>query len=248
MKSPTTLYSKKKSKTPWHLVLDMDETLLHTFDSIKDFYKLDLFHPKNLHHLPLRKNVYHIEIPQSDGTVDEYWGAYRPHVHDFLKFSLDFFETVTIWSAGTTEYVYSIIQKLFQELGDPHAVFTRPDCVYHKEGYLMKPLMRIPEMEPKKYSTLNLTNSFIIDDRDTAYLDTNPHNGIMIPIYEPRPTIEGMMKDDQALVQLMHWFQLMEQRHGHTDIRPFKKEKVFIRPVQSYRSEIKLLKKNRKYM
>lgn len=232
----------KHSRTGWNLVLDMDETLLHTFHSMNELYDLNLYDPLNTLGIPLRKQTYSIQLPRPDGGFDQYWGMWRPYLKDFLTFANEFFENVIIWSAGTTDYVHEIIRKMFRDHESPSVVLTRPDCVQDRE-FMEKPILKISDI-CSVYKNIDLTNTLIVDDRETAYSDTNPQNGIMIPAYEPQACISGMCRPDEALKQLELWFEWMHLKYPGRDVREFDKTRIFDIPVNTYKREIELAKRN----
>lgn len=238
------LKTDKKSRTPWNLVLDMDETLLHTFHHIRDLHELDMFNPTNVACIPLRKSVYKIDLPRPDGGYDEYWGMYRPYLTEFLKFANEFFDNIIIWSAGTTDYVHDIIRKMFRDHESPSAVLTRPHCVQDKD-FIEKPIEKISDI-CNMYQNVDLSNTLIVDDRETAYSDSNPENGIMIPPFEPEPTIKGMCKDDIALLQLQLWFELMHLKYPRADVRALDKSRIFTTTPSMYRRELEMLRSSSK--
>ena len=75
-------------------------------------------------------------------------------------------------------------------------------------------------------------NTFALDDRDDTFA-VNPLNGIRIPPYEPQFTSEGIMAEDEALLQLMYWLSLPHVRYA-TDIGKLDKTKIFTTPVSVY--------------
>lgn len=78
-----------------YLVLDLDETLVHTFDNFESFYKIkESLSPQ------LKRRLYSFRL---DGEF--YWGIKRPYLDEFLKFSNNYFTKVGVWSAGVKENV-----------------------------------------------------------------------------------------------------------------------------------------------
>src|SRR3989304_1474697 len=119
-----SLLEIKRPKNPRSdkvIVLDIDETLVHTFEDH------EIFNDSNL--LELKRRIYHIEIIDIDrshvrgsGFVYQMSGIMRPYMKEFLEFCFKYFRFVTIWSAGTYSYVHSIVNEIFRDLPYPDVV------------------------------------------------------------------------------------------------------------------------------
>src|SRR5690606_31782804 len=100
------------------IVLDLDQTLLATQESINSLHELGILSNPNL--LSLRNRTYYFTIEDLEGpgigTKYNYWGVTRPHCHEFLLFCFSYFRVVAIWSAGQRPYVESIVDYLFRDL------------------------------------------------------------------------------------------------------------------------------------
>lgn len=223
------------------IVLDLDQTLIATQDSKDTLKKLAIFSdPLQMH---LRARVYDLTIEDYEkpgsGSRYTFWGIIRPHVKEFLVFCFKYFKNVIVYSAGKRPYVEAIVDDIFQDLPKPHAVFSYDDIIVNSVGQVEKPLVKLPDIDPKIKNTMTLHNSFAIDDNPTTF-HHNPGNAVLIPAYEPNVlSIEGVEKDDQALLQLKYWF-LQSYVIQSTDAAQLDKSTIFTTPVETYKKHIKV--------
>lgn len=225
---------KRKSLTDLICVLDVDETLVHTFDNFESWGRLKIMTDPKKMDLRSRCYVLNIEANKSNKTgAESMWGVKRPHLNKFLEFCFTYFKYVIPWSAGIFDYVHEIVDNIFIDTLAPHAVLTRTDCV-GPIGYLEKPLARLIERIPalKGHISIdelnlrdNIKNVIIIDDRKKSFAQ-NPHNGILIPVYEPVPTVEDIRRNDVALLQIMSWLTRPDVMKS-TDVRKLDKSSIF---------------------
>jgi TFIIF-interacting CTD phosphatase-like protein len=209
------------------LVLDIDETLVHTLEQISWIKDLKIY--KDSKAFPLRDRVYKLNLDdvvseRGEGVLSELAGILRPHLKDFILFAFLYFKIVCIWSAGKQKYVHQLVKIMFKDTKEPNLIFTYNDC---KQGVdkIEKPLeymFNIPGIN--KY--MNLKNTFVIDDRKDTFMDVNPGNGIVIPEYRPDFNIKGLIKENNALIQLMIWFCQSEVVES-TDVRTIDKTNIF---------------------
>lgn len=122
---------QRKSDTPSIIILDLDNTLIHSLEPKSEN------DPHDQPTIDYVKKKFHIS---PDFTVDGKSYSYavykRPYVDDFLKYATKTFDYVVIWSAGTKRYVELIVEKLFKmaKLPQPFMVLTRDDCKKTDEG------------------------------------------------------------------------------------------------------------------
>ena len=201
------------------IILDLDETLVHTFDNFSDLEGLRPFSDPEM--LDLRRRMYTFSLG-SYKQAPTMWGVIRPHTDEFLEFCFSYFDKVCVWSAGLPEYVTKIVNILFDR--QPHCVHSRNHCSYAVDGNIIKPITEMSKnMEWQK--ELRLDNTFFVDDRETAFIK-NPYNGIVIPPYEPPASIDGFLSDDPTLPQLMDWFLLPDVIRSK-DVRFLEKDYIF---------------------
>jgi hypothetical protein len=187
------------------LVLDLDETLVHTLETIDWIRELGIY--KNSEALALRNRVYKLSLDDvvdemGTGVLSELAGILRPHLHDFITFSFMYFRIVCVWSAGQRKYVHEIVRLVFAHMREPHLIFSFDDCKHTER--IEKPLeymFNVPGID--KY--MNAKNTFVLDDKFETFNRVNPHNGVVIPIYSPLFTISGLLTEENALLQFMVW-------------------------------------------
>ena len=231
-----------RAMTNFALVLDLDESLVHTSDDMNLLKRLGIMTNPSL--LELRKRTYTIKynrsgslwprrLPNSktprSGTPEEeaevnLWGTMRPHLKEFLVFCFSYFRVIAVWSAGQQKYVSAIVDIIFRDVSEPQFIYSYDECV-SADGYLRKPIIKMMLDEPELSRYMTFGNTFFIDDRKSVFRN-NPENGIQIPKYQPPLTISGLRSDDLALLQLIHWLKTPEVMTS-TDIQTLDKSKIF---------------------
>lgn len=205
-----------KTITNWTIVLDLDSTLIHTFDNISEYNNLKLY--SNINNLALREQAYRIKL----GTNNELGGLRRPYLKEFLVFCSLFFENICVYSAGLKNYVDAISEIIFYNLDIvPKIIYSRSECLNPDDpNNIKKPLSKI-------YSNISCTpeTTLMLDDRADV-MSLNFENGIIIPRFEGD-------NNDFALIQLMSW---LSQNHiyNQKDVRLLDKSKIFIQNICSY--------------
>lgn len=221
---------RKKPLTDKWIVLDLDHTLINTFDSDHGEKVNKLKIHDNPAHFGLRERIYHLNLEDYDsecgkGDQCEIGGIVRPHTNDFLDFCFDYFEGVTVWSAGAPKYVERICDYLFQNIKEPDIILTSNHCIFEKDGtdtLTKKPLERIF----KKMPEMKYENTFHLDDTHDTFKFTNKDNGILIPRYSPGFKIPSLKKDDRALLELIDWLNRKEVIKSK-DVRTLDKDNIF---------------------
>ena len=216
--------------------LDLDSTFVCSSEEMKDYIALHLHTDASRQYLLPR--IYRfdmIDVTSTPGTgiKTQMWGVLRPWAHEFLRLVSNQYNLV-IWSAGQYKYVHAISEILFPyaEGGlQPAGVFTWEDCERDsddEDAHLCKPLTKLYA----KFPDANPTNTFALDDRESTF-EKNPDNGILIPPYEPEPTLEGIIEDDIALLQLYYWLCLPDVQSA-SDVRSLDKSSIFTTPLSVY--------------
>jgi hypothetical protein len=221
-----------KSLTNKCIVLDLDETLVHSNENMDQLQELGIMTDPNL--LDLRRRTYQIVMDdvvykKGEGVKTTIWGILRPHVKEFLVSCFSYFKVVIVWSAGKRKYVDAIVDFLFKDIKRPHVIYSYDQCERTSTNLLVKPLAKMIENESGLHKYMSLKNTYIIDDRNTVYagyIGDNPDNGIQIPAYKPSFNIHSLRSDDIALKQLMTWF-LNPEVMDSTDVRTLNKNEVF---------------------
>eukprot|EP01122_Echinamoeba_exundans_P007702 TRINITY_DN2427_c0_g1_i2.p1 TRINITY_DN2427_c0_g1~~TRINITY_DN2427_c0_g1_i2.p1 ORF type:complete len:222 (-),score=21.69 TRINITY_DN2427_c0_g1_i2:114-737(-) len=124
---------------PKKLVLDLDETLVHS----------TLKHSNYTHH-SLNLLV--------EGSWRQFHVIKRPHLHFFLKQAAKRYEVV-LFTAGLREYADPLINLLDQNRDIFSSRYFRESCV-NRGGYFVKDLTKID---------VDLRNGFLVDNSEISY-------------------------------------------------------------------------------
>jgi hypothetical protein len=213
-----------RTLSPHGIVLDLDESLVHTFPDMETASKLGVFSDPQL-----RSRVYHLEltdvsISKGIGQKIHLWGIIRPHVDQFLRFCFSYFKIVGVWSAGKKEYVEAIVELLFRDIAKPHFIYTYNDCYAEESGNLIKPLDKLFH-ETTIGRHINRDNILCLDDRDDVCC-RNPDNAVIIPRYKPKASIESLLESDLALKDLMNWLLSPKVRFSNSPVI-LQKDQIF---------------------
>lgn len=209
-----------------NIVLDLDETLIHTFDKP---ITNELTTPEMNN---LRNRLFEFKVVEPANRPDEEAnyimnGIKRPGLNFFLIFCLCYFKNVIIWSAAEPRYVRKIVDIIFRDMYPPLAVYTRDSILISPEGMTIKPLTRIYDDEKIEDEDVNERNTIVIDDKMETFIQ-NMDNGIQIPPYDPSPVYSELVRDDLSLFQLTIWLYNLLECGEISDIRDINKSRVFL--------------------
>ena len=217
-----------------YIVLDLDATLLHTFDDYLSLSKLVKQDEKSQY---LKSRIYNLSLfnPQSNKNNKYYsmWGIYRPFLKEFVEYIIQEFDGIFIWSAAVEKYVETISDLIFSPYDyKPIAIFSKEDCIISDDGMVItKPLEKIFN----QFEKVNPENTFVIDDREDT-CSRNKDNAIIVPAFEfqdlPKNPSEDDVRNfknriyelDSALRELIIFF---EKSKKHPDIRSLSKDFIF---------------------
>lgn len=237
-------YSDTASPThslgPKTFILDLDETLVHSFENPQFLEEYEIysnpeiyrkFHPTGA---PQIAYSMLLNLPQGQSRI---WGLYRPNMYEFLSFAKDYFDNILIWSAGIRPYVEGLVRQLFLESGmiPPKLVWSRDKC-YNYQGYYHKPISELlVDISERPFAQLKVDpkSTLILDDKSYTFMQ-NPNNGILIPPFYPGldrperiPLLEDLLdRSDTALLKLIDWFERPEVRNS-SDVRDLDKSHIF---------------------
>jgi hypothetical protein len=220
-----------------YIVLDIDSTLVCSYESLKLLSKINDIRDKT-NELFLNDRVHEFNYIENPLNIPM-WTLLRPYTREFITFCLSYFTGVIIWSAGKRNYVHSIKNILFpEEIRQPFLVFTYDETnVNIKRSIINKPLTKVFD----KLKNANFSNTLVVDDRyDTFSL--NHHNGILIPKYEPTDILQMHKDDDICLLQLMGWLSTEEVMNS-VDYRTLDKSKIFSVSIDEYLNKVRLYKR-----
>lgn len=227
------------------IILDLDHTCAATQNG--DMSDMERAVPRDPRLLSLRRRLYHFTRQNAgeqrgDGTTHFMWGVARPGLKDFLMFCFSYFKQVIVWSAGTRDYVEAMVEALFSDVAQPHAVFAREDCVYDEaQGCYIKPLETLFSLHPDVAKYASLANTCIVDDTEATFI-RNPDNAIFIPRYledseENTPSEGAMLANDQALEKLKAWYMRADVIDCR-DVRRLDKSHIFSSSVAQLRTGV----------
>jgi len=239
------LSENRKSLTQFSIILDLDETLIKSWENPQWLPSLEIysnidnykkFCPQSgvqqFQDKPIIYSIY--SGTRNNGRETKLWGIERPYLREFIDFTHDYFKHIIVWSAGLSFYVEDLCRHIFKKCGHPcpKMIWSRENCEKAKH-YLHKPINKI-----SKQSNLNidLSKTFIVDDKEFTFSD-NPHNGILIPQYNPGlgnlnniPTLDNLLdRKDDHLLRLMNWFSKPEVMSA-LDVRTLDKSYIFNEP------------------
>lgn len=212
-----------------NIVLDLDECIIRTDDNVHTNY---ISLANDCKYVEVRGRIHvtneHCDTDKSQGLVDKYWFIERPHLKEFLDFCMDYFDTVSVWSAGMKMYVYSVVDVLFNRMEKPTIVLTNDEVkIVNDVGYT-KPLSTFYAAMKKVYpeSNVNERNTLILDNRLHNFLE-NPHNGVHIPDWYPKNMLSlPRITEDKRLLQFKKWI-LDNDTKNVKDVRTLDKSKIF---------------------
>lgn len=191
------IYNKNvyKKGTLTCLVLDLDETLIHTWK--RDDPRLQ---KKAKTQAPDR----YYEFKLDDNYL--YWGVTRPDVADFLKYDFRHFDIVGIWTAATSDYAEEIKKRLEELSGYKfHFVWSRDMCTLVKGEYI-KPLARLfsefPDIDPD--------NTLMLDDKRTIAV-YNPKNLLQIQPYDPKDPLNNDVAMTAGIAIFRNMFKIKKE-------------------------------------
>lgn len=177
------------------VVLDLDETLVHTYGSITEDSASMI---SNVASLDIRNRIYIIDL----GFGPKMIGIQRNYVRSFLSFCGRFFKYVIIYSAGSKNYVEAVVKKIFKGIRPPDMILSRNDCITLSDKSIVKSLDIVIGKARDKGILISKSDIVFIDD-NPDYIRLDRNNAINIPAYEPSPTIESIRKRDQRLLQIL---------------------------------------------
>jgi hypothetical protein len=217
------------SVTDFILVLDLDETVLHTFSS----------NPSQIDSLELRKypqlrdRLYSKEIRVHDRkdtySISRFWGVKRPHYDTFMTFAATYFQAILIWTAGVFPYGREMTNEITRGLNQERIFMTRRDCTVIDESYVKsaRTLANKMGVDPSKL--------LYLDDRAESFCET-PNQGIQIPRYEPAENPSAILLDDPTLLQLRAWLSTEEALQA-TSVSQLVKPGLFSHSVEYYKRQ-----------
>jgi TFIIF-interacting CTD phosphatase-like protein len=206
------------------LVLDIDATLIcaHFFDPVQ--FQAWMNDPNNKCLLDRVKITAIVDIRddflKGAGNICYCVAILRPHVKEFLKFCMSYFDKVSVWSAGHKRYVYAVLSSIFDD--DDYQkidrILTKKDCNFlNTNGDIL--------LKDLNIQGFDLRSTIIIDDNKHSFAN-NSDNAIHIPAYNPQLTKSNVMYDDTSLLTIMEWLKRSHLKDV-SDVRSLDKSKIF---------------------
>lgn len=225
---PTHLEDPKTSKTDRVVVLDLDETLVKSFHLPEELASIDTLKIwSSPDHSELRLIVKHLSVenPYSipgAGVKIKVYMVYRPGLKKFLSRLTHWASSIIVLTAGKASYAWKAFQQIWSDLPMPRALLTADICDEEvvdvpgigRQRRLYKRLEKIYTMYPGEARP---DNTILIDNAEYN-TKPNPQNSILIPDYEPRPTIEGITAHDDRLGKIMDFLDPKEKQNQYTEI------------------------------
>jgi hypothetical protein len=219
------------------IVLDLDETCLHTVEGFDKLIQSGIMTKSEFY--PIRNRLYKFNIvdvvtPSGTGEITQVWGVKRPGLDEFINFCCGYFRGVMVWSAGKYKYVHAITEKVIFKNSKccPKTIFTFNDCEISNRHYVKRLSNMFSHESVKGFMTPS--NTFVLDDRQYTF-SLNTGNGILIPEYYPKLSgkidtidpIKVLNDKDDALQKLQIWLMNPLIREA-ADVRSIDKSRIFV--------------------
>jgi hypothetical protein len=176
-------------RKPFTLVLDLDETVVHTFMKEEE--------PAGLFDIPTSD---HYEV---DLGIDISSGVKRPHLDEFLERVFKIAYPVIVWTAGHAEYAKEICEHVFKKNWPTH-IYTYDDCVVDSNNIIKKPLRKLFEDFP---NIIQRDRLVVVDDRKSAYLSKDQEHVIRINKWHG-------VGEDRSLLQVAEYLEEIKKDPG----------------------------------
>lgn len=219
-----------------HLVLDIDATLIQAKFFTQDEYNAWMLAPTTKNYLHRVTPVKIVDItdnhPKGIGEICHCILILRPYLREFLEFTLSYFDTVSVWSAGHFRYVHAVLFSIFGNEGFQriHQIYTRADCVFlNSNGDILT-----KDLQSKGF---DMANTLIIDDNQTSF-SKNVSNAIHIPPYDPDLRDDHVFRDENSLQRLQNWI-ITNNIKNCPDVRLLNKLVIF----PEFQERLKQIKK-----
>lgn len=195
---------KDHSDPPFTLVLDLDETLVHS----------SLAYVNNYGNLEI-PDVYDLSFKCTDqGVVYDVYVRFRPHMLQFLQTVCKYFEVV-VYTASTSSYAEALLNLIDTDKTLIKYRLYRDSCLFVNGNYI-KDLTGIGRDMSKTIIIDNCINAFgyhldnglpIIswfdDDSDTELCSVIPFLEILLSLKDVRPTIREVFRHQERVDQVV---------------------------------------------
>lgn len=233
-------YSSKNKRNGKTLILDLDETLVHSYENAHFLETYGIYSDPTVYrkfHPVGSPQIAYSMLLDVNGSQNRIWGLHRPYLYEFLSFCSDYFDNILVWSAAIDIYVKEITRQIFLEAGlrPPRLSWSRDKCSNYR-GLYHKPISDIDaELKNRPYVTFTIDpkKTLILDDKHHTFM-MNLDNGVLVPCFHPGknrpdkiPTLDDLLdRSDNALMQFKQWLQRPEVQNAE-DVRLLDKTNIF---------------------
>lgn len=210
---------KKKRNQKINIIIDLDNTLLHSFE---DNFQLELLSYNNY------ENKYNFKIKEKKFIIYT-----RPFTKKFLKYCFKNCN-VGFWTAGNIQYCKLVINYLLDKSQKQKSIFILARKKNNKEYTVFLDIKTQKSIKTRKINNKitkplnNVYQKYNIDPKNTVILDNNPlvlqinkKNTIVINDY-----FYNLHKKDTSLLIIIKWLNIINN-YNYNDIRLIEKP-VFI--------------------
>lgn len=166
-----------------HIVLDLDETLIHSLSRSKAMQLL-LEKPEYV------GRMFAIDIPGYHSIAIK-----RPFLDEFLAFCFRSYATVSVWTAGTKEYAEAVVSSIFSA-SKPHLVYHRGMCK-KKDGLYEKHLTQMAVA-----LDCSVSEMLLVDDNPAAKR-VNGTSALQVPPWEAPARLS--LQDNLLFLLMCKW-------------------------------------------
>lgn len=221
-------YAGEPLKPGSTIFIDIDECILHTYDTAADPEVVSKIKEHVAADPALRRRRFIINLADGECVVLK-----RPYLDEFINFVFRYFEHVIVWSAGRADYVHKICEVLFNyRHRKPDAIMTNDDVEIRStvSGDYHKPLRKAIAKHPH---LCRLESTLFLDNVADNFSD-NPANGMTIPDFYPR---DDPFVEDDHLLRVMEWLMTPTVLQAK-DVRRCSTEHIFRHPPKAIHTEL----------
>ena len=179
--TPHRTLSTKSAEDRLTVVLDMDETLIHSVFQQDGGEDDETYRQSEIRQSArVEKGTESFEISLDDGTVTV---ILRPGVQDFLIEAAKLYN-IYIFTAATQDYADLVLNHLDPQNEIFVDRFYRPQCTRTRQNYFIKDLSKISD---------DLSRVVLVDNNPICFAP-QPKNGIWVPSFYDDPSDDILMK------------------------------------------------------
>ena len=177
---PHRTLSIKSAKDRLTVVLDMDETLIHSVFKQDGGEEDETYRQAETRQSAELKGNESFDVSLDDGTVTV---ILRPGVQDFLDEAAKLYN-IYIFTAATQDYADLVLDHLDPQNEIFVDRFYRPQCTRTRQNYFIKDLSKISD---------DLSRVVLVDNNPICFAP-QPKNGIWVPSFYDDPNDDVLMR------------------------------------------------------